>query len=416
LGFGAKLSQYEFAGGSACVITPDGAWHAVFQEESDFGKPSFIFHRISRDGGATWSAPENISIDNKGSGGGFPKLACDAQGNVYAAWVQFHGAATSLLDGPGGYSPGNLTLRRWSNGQWAAPAILGTPGKVYSFCLFTGVDGTPQVLWEDQGGIIATAPAAGGAAKVVATAGVIPGSNGFQFGRNLSALAANDGSVSFLAERSQDNSQQLFLWAGGQARALLSDPKFSTRNTFNSPAQMFADPNGDVHVICQPHPQTTERNELWDIDAITGTHKVIFKTSNGGELIQAFQLASRNGKAYVVMEWSAKPVADSTELIALSFDGAGWSAPQGLTGNARAEKFSYKETSLATGVGVGTSYHAKHASIALDAQGRPHLLGTISAYSVFGLNGLVSHSGTIYRTTTTGSVAHPSLYVISGNW
>ncbi len=88
-----------------------------------YGKPVFIFHRFSKDGGKTWSVAENISNDNTGNGAGFPRLACDAQGMVYAAWIRFgaggRAVAEPTLDGPGGYQPGTLdpaALQRWRAG------------------------------------------------------------------------------------------------------------------------------------------------------------------------------------------------------------------------------------------------------------------------------------------------------------
>ena len=141
---------------------------------------------------------------------------------------------------------------------------------------------------------------------------------------------------------------------------------------------------------------------------------MIFAGRDGQETIQGFQLLARDGLARVVMEWSAKPaiVASSTEFIAIEFDGATWLAVKGLTGYSRAERFFYKDTSALTGVGVGTSYHAKHASMAINGQGNIQMLGTISAYTVLGMNGLQSHGGGTYRVTSTTSTAQYSLYVI----
>jgi len=418
LGFGAKLSQYELAGGSASVIGPDGTWHAVFQEKSAYGKEVFIFHRFSRDGGKIWSAPENISIDGTGNGAGFPRLACDAQGNLYAAWIRFGTGGSAVtevtLDGPGGYQAGTLTVRRWSGGSWGPPAIFGTPEKVASFCFFDGSDGTPHLLWVDEGSAVAQASAAGGASSWVAPAGAIPTDNPLIRPNNLSAVVDNRGAVFFTAERKFESTQQLIFWSGNQFRVLASEPKYETRNTFNHPAQTFADHAGNLHVIYIPHPKPTEHNEVWDIDPATGTHQIIFSGRDGEETIQSFQVSARGGKAHVLLEWSAKPaiVADSTELVAVSFNGSKWLSARGLTGNARAEKFFFKDMRRGADVAVSTRYHAKHASAAIDATGNVFLLGTIEAYSVFGVGNLERYSGTTYKVNTVGSVAHPSIYVV----
>jgi len=417
LGFGAKLSQYDKAGGSACVITPDGTWHAVFQERSDYGKPVFIFHRFSRDNGATWSATENISNDGSGNGAGFPKLVRDTQGNVYAAWIRFGGDGSAVtdvtLDGPGGYRAGTLTLRRWSGGHWGPLQTLGTARKVASFCFFSGADGAPHVLWMDEGGVMAQAASGGGNNGMVAPAADIPMDNPLQHPSGLSAMSSSRGNLMFTAERKFDNMQQLVFWSSGGLRVLASDPKYETRNNFNHPAQMFADRGGRLHVIYEPHPKLTERQELWDIDPASGRHQVIFTGRTGEETIQSFQVAAENGVAQVIMEWSAKPaiVAQSTELVALSFNGT-WSEARGLTGNSRAEKFFFKDMPLASDIAMSTNYHAKHASAAMDTDGKVHLLGTIEALSTFGSSSLERLGGRNYKVTSVGSVGQPSLYVI----
>jgi len=418
LGFGAKLSQYELSGGSASVIGPDGAWHVVFQEMPAYGKPVFIYHRFSTDGGKTWSVAENISNDNTGNGAGFPRLGCDAQGALYAAWVRFgvggRAVTESTLDGPGGYQPGTLTLRRCSGGAWSPPFTFGTPEKVASFCMFTGANGVPHLLWVDEGSAVMEAAAQNGSPTVVAPAGAIAVDNPLIRPNNLSAMVDPRGAVLFTGERKFQNAQQLFFWAGGQVQVLAAEPKYETRNTFNHPAQIFEDSHSTLHVIYVPNPKLTEHQEVWDMDPATGKHQVIFSGRDGEETVQSFQVAARDGRAHVILEWSAKPaiVADSTELVEVSFDGASWSPARGLTGNARAEKFFFKDLHRGNDVAVSTRYHAKHASAAMDAMGNVSLVGTISAYSVFGSGSLERYSGTTYKVTTVGSVAHPSLYVV----
>jgi hypothetical protein len=419
LGFGAKLSQYEKAGGSASVITPDGTWHAVFQERSDHGKPVFVFHRFSRDHGVTWSAPENISNDGTGNGAGFPKMARDAQGNVYAAWIRFGGNGSAvtdvLLDGPGGYQSGTLTLRRWSGGHWGPLQTLGTAMKVASFCFFKGADGAPHVLWMDEAGALTQAASGTGNSGVVAPAASIPADNPNTRPSGLSAVTGSRGNLMFTAERKFENMQQLVFWSGGQVRVLASDPKYETRNTFHHPAQLFADRGGQLHVVYLPNPKMTERQQLWDIDPASGRHQVIFEARTGEETIQSFQVTAENGVAQLIMEWSAKPaiVAQSTELVALSFNGT-WSEAHGLTGNSRAEKFFFKDMPLASDLSMSTKYHARHASVAMDADGKPHVLGTIEALYTFGSSSLERLGGSDYKVTSIGNVAQPSLYVIKG--
>jgi hypothetical protein len=104
-------------------------------------------------------------------------------------------------------------------------------------------------------------------------------------------------------------------------------------------------------------------------------------------------------------------VAQSTELVALSFNGT-WSEARGFTGNSRAEKFFFKDMPLASDIAMSTNYHAKHASAAMDADGKVHVLGTIEALSTFGSSSLERLGGRDYKVTSIGNVAQPSLYVI----
>lgn len=419
LGVGAALSQYKHAAGSACVIGPDGTWHAVFQEKSTYGKPVFIYHRASRDGGATWSAPEAISDDGSGNGAGYPQMGKDAQGNVFAAWVRFGKdgfvVAESTLDGPGGYVEGTLMLRRWNGRNWDAAQTVGNPGNARSFCLYNAVDGSLHIVWGEQGSMIAHCPATGGDGTVIVPADGIPCDNPtYNRPTNLCAIPDDKGGVILLAERKFDNKQELILWHDGRFVTVASDPKYQTRNTFNHPSQMFADTGGRIHVVHMPYPESTAKAELWDIDPQTGKHTVIFSGLGGKDTIQNFQLVvGDGGRAHVTVQWSqgAAGLADCSDIAALSFDGARWSAPRGLTGNSRSESFFHKN--LPGGeVAVLERYYARHASMALDAKGQVHALATIDAQSSFSSGTYQQHSGTNYNVVSGATVSQPSLFVL----
>jgi hypothetical protein len=176
---------------------------------------------------------------------------------------------------------------------------------------------------------------------------------------------------------------------------------------------MFADATGKVHVIYNPNPKTVEREELWDIDPVSGQHTVIFSGLGPKDAIQNFQVLATGRAAYVTIEWSAKAaiVADSTDVVALTFDGQRWSEPRGLTGNSRAESFFHKD--LPGGdVALMEHYHAKHASLAVDATGKVHALATIDALSTFSSGTHERIGGENFNVTSGASVSQPSLYVL----
>ncbi len=419
LGVGTKLSQFNHAAGSACVIGPDGTWHAVFQEKATYGKPVFIWHRTSRDGGASWSAPVAISEDGTGNGSGYPQMGKDAQGNVFAAWVRFGKDgmvySESTLDGPGGYTEGTLMLRRWNGSSWGDILTVGTVSSVCSFTLFNAVDNSLHVVWGEKGGIVAHCPATGGDGTVIVPENGISSDNPtYNRPTNLCAIPDNKGGVILLAERKFQNVQELILWHDGSLVSVASDPKFQTRNTFNHPSQMFADATGRIHVIHIPFFDTTSKAELWDIDPQTGKHTVIFTGPGPKDSIENFQLVVGNGGvAHVAVQWSNGPrgLGNSTDVAALSFDGSKWSAPRGLTGNSRSESFFHKD--LPGGeVAVLERYHARHASLALDAKGRVHALVTINALSTFSTGTYQQSGGRNYNVVSGASVSEPSLYVL----
>ena len=115
----------------------------------------------------------------------------------------------------------------------------------------------------------------------------------------------------------------------------------------------------------------------------------------------------------MTIQWSAGAaiVADSTDVAGLTFDGNRWSEPKGLTGNSRAESFFHKD--LPGGdVAVMERYHAKHASLAVDATGNVHALATIDALSTFSSGTHERIGGQNFNVTSGGSISQPSLYVL----
>ncbi len=421
LGVGATLSQYQKAAGSACIIGPDGTWHAVFQEMSNYGQPLFIYHRASRDGGRTWSPAVPISEDGTGNGAGYPQMGKDHLGNVYAAWIRFgkggHVVTSATLDGPGGYTEGTVTLRRWNGSGWDAPLTVGTPESVTSFYLFNAADGSLQVVWNEPLGMIAQCPVAGGNGVQLVAAGELPSDNPtWSRPGNLAAVPDGKGGTIVLAEIKADNMQQLIYIADGQYYSLANDPKSQTRNTFNFPSRMFVDSAGKVHVLYIPYPLGSATSQLWDIDPSTRQHTVVFSgiTGTGKETIQNFQfVASNDGTAHVTVQFSdeAAYTADTTDIAAISFDGSRWSAPRVLTGNARGESFAHKEMPGGN-VAVLDKYYAKHASLALDAKGKVRALATIDNRSIFSSGSYEKHGGRDYNVTFGGSVSQPSVYVL----
>lgn len=419
LGTGAKLSQFDQAGGSACVIGPDGTWHAVFQECASFNQPLYIYHRMSRDGGRTWSAPQDLTDDGTGNGAGFPQMAVDAQGQVYAAWVRFGQQGRVIgqasLDGPGGYEQGTLTVRRWTGSGWGAPTTVGTAEKITTFSLVNARDGSVQVVWVDEGSMIMQAPINGGGARVLVEGNAIPGNHmGSLYGRltNLAAAPLGDGSMAVLVERKHENQQELVLWQQGQVHVLYSDPKYMNRNTFMYPPRMFADASGSLHVVYIPHPQDAGREEVRDLDLATGQQRVIFAGS-AGNAIPGFQLVAAGGRAHVAVQLGApaRSASQTTDVGAVSFDGAKWSAPRILTGLTRGQSFNH--TNLPGGeISSSQRYHAAHASMALDGAGRVHALTTIKVISVVSAGSYQNVGGTNYNVVSGGSFSEPALFVL----
>jgi hypothetical protein len=141
---GARLSvdsASDTSGGPALVVDVKGRFHAVYlQQRGREGTGLGAIHRVSEDGGATWSDPEildpeSISLTNQ--------LVADAEGGVH--WLDSSG-----------------TYRRWTaDDGWGDPVATGgeeffggrlaTDGKSRAMVAFAEADGVYIVRQKSNG-------------------------------------------------------------------------------------------------------------------------------------------------------------------------------------------------------------------------------------------------------------------------
>ncbi|NJN98700.1 MAG: hypothetical protein HC875_33720 [Anaerolineales bacterium] len=135
-----KLADTELAdgfktvNGAALAVDQAGAFHAVWVRQGD---PFSLEHRLSSDGGQSWSDPASLTDEATKPNGPFNLLA-DEQGNVHLVWAGF----------------GKIFYRRWTPADgWGEVSELtgGQPGSgSTSLGLAVDSQGLAHVAWQGQ--------------------------------------------------------------------------------------------------------------------------------------------------------------------------------------------------------------------------------------------------------------------------
>lgn len=106
---------------------PDGTMHVAWAARAD--KLMYVFHSESRDGGATWSAPENVSAP----GISFLPWVAAKDGEVAIAyyWADAWGEPTEMPDEVAWYP---VVARRATGGAWQLANATSEPVKMGPMC------------------------------------------------------------------------------------------------------------------------------------------------------------------------------------------------------------------------------------------------------------------------------------------
>lgn len=423
---GQKISQFEKAGLCDLLIDKSGVYHAVFQESPDFGKPLFIYYSSSTNKGATWSKPITLSNDNTGNGAGYPRILQDGSGRIYAIWKRFGSSlasqypkAESLLEGPGGYTPGTVFYKVLSGGSWSSQvqlneieesqdtwfATVSPSGKVFVFWAQANpkfvMPGRPTTWYYCDylrttalNGTSHSAIVDLSKPQALDASGYPPQKKG---GINLNGYVDNSANPHLIYEDVTDDVQKIKYFDGKAERIVYTYPKYKEGNTFNNPPHLLMDEKGVDHLIFKPCSATLESEQIWDINLATNQTNVLAQIQKSGISILGFQASQGpNGAMAVTVE--AGGYSSNTEAYGMFYTSGVWKSV-GLTNNAAKEKFFYKEFNEIPGyrsyISTLTRYNSKFASVAYDAAGRKSMLMTIAAYWV-GSSFSVSSPSVVY--------------------
>jgi hypothetical protein len=452
-----QLSRYGRSLYCSLAQTPDGTLHAIYTDQPDGLRNSFLYYRASTDAGATWSEPKNLSDDESGLPSYFCQVRVDGKGRVYAIW-KYLSAASDTLDGPGSASCGVLAYRCLNGGEWSKIVRLSTKEvPSTSFFAANAPDGAVNVIfaagppdrdWVREGGVqchqatvIKQAALDGGnmptprtiiAPKPVPTKAQIdaahaagneiplyeqqPRPDGLW---NLRGYVDEAGAAHFIGEHNSEygipggSSKDYYVLFDGAALHKLWT--IESGNNFNNPPTLLVDAAGKEHLLKTPehaeriwvrdYPVTN--GQLGDPTDVIGPEKPEGTISNwqavalpGGRMAVTCAISQKGG-------WDP----DDVELYLTTSDGAGkWAKPICVTNNAARRAFMSKQTA-AGGVMKSDTYRPDFAdSIALKHGGMGVLMVNTNK-SIIGItNNHISGSGQVFGSLASGSSAAPWAY------
>jgi len=447
------LSQHGKAVYCDIACTPDGTLHAIFTDRPETSDHPYLYYRMSQDAGKTWSAPVNLSDDESGRQTSYCNLAVDGAGRLYAFWKYI--GVNEILDGPGGYKDGVLTMRCWQGGQWSPQVTLNLPnepisswyttvdaaGRVhlvysqtpadsmeamrftsYDYCnrvaerVLDGANIGPVSLLIEPPPLPTKAQldAAQQAGRPIPLSDQSPKKNGLS---SLRGMLGTDGRPVFVAEHPGgvdqygyiNTGRRIVLWDGAALRPLYEYEKYATYLTYENPPTLLIDPTGQRHLIRSP-----EKSELpcirdYPLMGITPTEPLtLLACQKGSGKITSFQARNLPGNRMVVMAAMTEQGGDAPldhELYVMFSDGGGqWTKPFCATDNVS----RLKET---TGGGAGgmrtnsrTTYGPQYAAMTIDNAGRPCILLVSKEITAMGGTTPGLMAGGVYRSTTVSFI------------
>lgn len=448
-----KLSQYESSVWSRCtdlIVGPDGKIHAIFVEGTT-GKPAYLYYRASSDDGKTWSAPENLSDNEKNNDASYGRILVDGRGRVYAIWKYV--AQGEILDGPGGQAAGKLSFRVLEGGKWGRINTFPGAGPYYSWFACLDSHGAVQVVWSkiaedvmkakfpqvystvanlvEQGAL--DGPTLGQVKQLVVPERVYTEEEFKAAGKpvdydkirpkpegliNLSGYVDSNGVAHFLAER--HDPQALWHFDGQKLEKVYEYVKYASGNTFQNPPVLMVDEKGVEHVIRKP--EKAEKTAIRDYAVVRegGTLSLadptpVFEAPDAKRDIPYFQASQKGGRLAVMAEIAGPDVLHAEADLYISFWDIGkWTAPLCVTDNAARATFFSKDTSAVTSVAQAASYNVKYASVAYDRDGHPLLLMDNVQHTITGLTNAVGTTvgGRVAVATGGFSTENPKIFFL----
>jgi hypothetical protein len=407
------LSQFEKAGYCDLLIAQDGNYHAVFLENSDYGKPVFVYYTSSSNKGKSWSTPVTISNDGTGNGSSIPKLIQDGSGTIYAIWKRYgssdkskYPVAETILEGTGGYTIGTLFYAVLNGSSFGKPIMLATNERM-QISWFPTLDNAGKVhvvwsqlsdeTWKNQwshwyyADVIREATLSSGSfggLKDYTTPGKpqypggAPPNLGFQ---NLRGYYDKQNKLRFIGEFvAETGVKTLFYYTGTKYELAYQYPLYKDGNTFNYPAELLYDEKGNDHIIFRPPASTLESEQIWDYEVSSGKTNVLASIQKKGVQIQGFQ-ANQGSSGEMAVLIQAGGLSESNEAFGLFYKNGSW-LTKGLSENASKDTFAasdfFRYDGYVTAITSSTRNYTTFIDVAWDASGKKSMVMNVSVYFV----------------------------------
>lgn len=447
-----KLSTDGYAGYCSIAAASDGTLHAIYTDAKAYGKPHYVYYRSSKDGGATWSEPKNLSDDESGLGASWCQVTVDGSGRPYAIWKYID--ESTALDGPGGNAGGIVAVRCLDGGNWSKAIRFGDKHQpCCSWFAANGPDGKVNVIFtqaqpdidqEDRGmqpqiadNLNQATFDGGGAPKItpILVAKPLPTTAeieaAHQAGKdltweqqnvqpdgiwNLRGYVAADGKPRFVGEKSHATSQDstpIVRYDGAKVSTLYTYKGYLSYNTFNWPPMLALEADGKEHLIRKPELSEHEVMRDYPIDngAPVDAGDAQQALANESEKTKIFNWNVSpldGGKVAVMVALSPKGMYDDGDDLYLAIsDGHGkWSKPINVTNNdARATGFAK------AGVSQFSSYQPAFADACSMKDGSVGVLMVNTEHTISGLNTVaITGSGSAVTGTSTSSNSSPYVF------
>ncbi len=446
-----KLSQYGASEYCSLAATSDGTLHAIYTDQPDPYKGRYLYYRSSKDGGATWSDPKNLSDDETATPAAYCPVLVAGDGKVYAIWKYLE---CNNLDAAGGGGSGELVYRVLDGGAWssivrlcdkhhgvvsyfAAVAPDGKVNLVYS-------QGNLDVDWLPMGAVgqqcanlIRQAVLNGPTPQIrdlitpkpIPTRAQVDAAHAAghdipfedQYAKadglwDLRGYIDSAGVAHFIADHQEPypNPDSIGAWItyydGKQLHKLHEYAKGDHETNYSTPWTLLLDSHGKEHVIRIPF--KAEKQVVRDYPVVNGTLgdpvDIVGPDKPSGSISTWQACALPNGGMSVAASVSQKGgwAPDDLELLISTSNGDGkWSKPVSVTHNSNAG------TGMSKGaITTSTTYYPKFAEVT-GVRGGVSLIMVNTAHGVVGVNNsAVTGSGQVVTGMSSYSSDSPWVF------
>lgn len=383
------VSEFKQAKYNDLVVDPAATLHAVWQDRDPQTYHSYLFHRASRDGGATWGPLTNLSTGQPDGYTGIPRLMADAAGRVYAIWKVLD-RGTSMFDEERLYYPvyGTLVYRVLEHGRWSPAIAVGSARTVLSWYPSVDPQGRVHLVWSEspQPAVIGTGPANASIVQhaqldgpmlrgisQVLNASAAGGANKGYWG--LSGYVNAQGSPRWIAvrETAAADAPVLVYWNGSQESVLLNYRELKAGYAEQSPPRLVRDRRGQEHLIWY-NGDATQPAVLDYLIGQNAAPSVIYQLRGTGKL-NDFQISQgAAGQLIATAQIAGGDTAGLADLYVSIFENGTWSAPVNVTNNAARTRQAGVTDVTGRSLGIVKVANAAHAAAVYDSAGRLNLL------------------------------------------